>query len=95
MYLQNVMRMDIGNLTMIGNSAETDGGAIYTDCNAPAYNCYLKFYELNTFQSNTANVSGGAIYWNDVEPLYTTIADQFSFKNNQASTYGDDVGAYS
>ena len=79
---------------MSNNYAYLNGGGLYTSCDSTSYNCALTFSGLNTFMNNSANQSGGAIYWNDVEPKYTSLKSQFSFTNNRATIYADNIGAY-
>eukprot|EP00347_Sterkiella_histriomuscorum_P008156 403346168 len=93
--LDNVMNMQIGNLTILNSYAASNGGAIYSKCDAPNYNCLLKFTGTSRFQNNEADLSGGAIFWRDVEPKYQTLSAQFYFQNNSAGIYGDNIGSYS
>lgn len=62
--------MELRNNHFTQNSATVQGGALFTQCDSPAYDCKLMMTGTHTFERNSAGVSGGALYWNDVEPLF-------------------------
>ena len=92
--LSNIQNMLIETLKIYFSSANTQGGGIFTECDSPAYNCKLTFKGTNIFSGCSANVSGGAIYYSDNEPVYSSLSQQFSFSNNSAVVYGNNIGTY-
>lgn len=83
-------KLDISNIQFIGNSAVTDGGAIYNDFFNSVTNAGYTTVASSTFENNTAN-NGGAIYNDDVDKVGHTVAlmlDSSTFSGNTATTNG-------
>ena len=63
-------------------------------CDETNFDCTTVFSNTTEFIDNSAGISGGGLFWNDVEPQYETFDEAFSFYNNIATIYGNNIACF-